>query len=164
MFLLYTCRTEGLQKSTCPVPIVRTMKANHLLKSYTNVHSLIIFPASKVEITIILHSLLCEMKIVTEPLPPQYLVDTETRVAVCERQEEVPAKRCQSQNNHTRNPRAEHALSGESLASRDMPLRPRLLAILDRFGDLLGGVRIEDKLKQSTRHERGGEMSREIVM
>lgn len=104
------------------------------------------------------------MQIVTEPLPPQYLVDTETRVPVGQRQEEVPAKRCQSKNGHTRNPRAEHALSGESLTSRDMPLRPRLLAILDGFGGLLGGICIEDKFKQSTGHERGSEMSREVVM
>lgn len=91
-----TSRTEGLQKSTCPVPIVRTIKANHLLKSYTNAQSLISFPASKIEITSTLHSLLCKVKIVTEPLAPQYLVDIETRVTVRQRQEEVPAKRCQS--------------------------------------------------------------------
>lgn len=62
---------------------MRTIEANHLLKSYTNVHSLIIFLAPKAEIVIIFHSLLCEMKIVTQPFPPQYLVDAETRVAVC---------------------------------------------------------------------------------
>lgn len=64
------------------MPIVRTIKANQLLKSYTDAQSLIVFPASKMEITLVLCSLLCKVKIVTEPLPPQYLVDIETRVTV----------------------------------------------------------------------------------
>lgn len=64
------------------MPIVRTIGANHLLKSYTDVRSLIIFPSAKLETTLICRSLLGEVQIVTEPLPPKYLVDTETRVTV----------------------------------------------------------------------------------
>lgn len=103
------------------------------------------------------------MQVVSEPLPSENSLNRETRVTVGERKEEVPTGNDQSQNNATGNPGAEHALTSESLASGNVVLgADGALLVLDN--DLLGRLRVEDELEESTSNKARSEMSWKVMM
>lgn len=98
------------------------------------------------DLSLLFRPLFCEVKVIAEPLASQDLVDAEARVTVGKRQEVVPAESCQSQNHSTSDPCAHHAVTRESLASRDMLLG--LLASLTGGGQFFCGVGVENELEQ----------------
>jgi len=107
------------------------------------------------------------VKIVAEPLPPEDLVDRETRIPVGKGQEEVPAGKGERKNHESRNPRRHHALAGEPLASSQVTLGGNgLLAGLDSLvsGLVLGGIGTKDELDERSGYEGGGKMGGEIMM
>lgn len=116
--------------------------------------------------TATIDSLLCEVKIIAKPFPPQDLVDVQAGVTVCQRQEKGPAEGNKSQNNHARDPGWNHARTCKSLASRHVPLRPRnlFLAVLSGRKFIFGRVVIENKFNKSACHQCRGKMSGEIMM
>lgn len=112
-------------------------------------------------------TLLRKVEIVAQPLATQDLVNVEAGVTVGQWQEESPSKRDKSQDYHTSNPCWDHARTGESLASRNMPLGSSNLLLLAtltgrKFG--LSCVIVKDEFNKSTCHQRRGQMSRQVMM
>lgn len=102
------------------------------------------------------------MEVVSEPLSPDNFVYGQSRIAIGQRQEEVPARGSGRENHSTGNPGTKHALTGESLTGRNVSLGTRTVARLGRL--LLYRIRVEDELDESTCDQTGGQMGREIVV
>ncbi len=108
-----------------------------------------------------------EVQVVAEPLPPDDLLDREARVAVRQRQEEVPARGHQDKDDKGGDPRGQHALAGKALASSQVALGRD--GLLTGLGSLVGhlvldGVLAEDELDQGTRYEGRGQVGGKVVV
>lgn len=112
--------------------------------------------------------LFSKVQVIAKPLPPDDLRHAQTRIAVRQREEEIPAPRNGGQDHHGSNPGRLHALAGEPLAGRQVALLSgRLLArgLGGLVGNLVvGRVSAEDELNQGTSDEGRGEMGRQVMV
>lgn len=106
-----------------------------------------------------------KVQVIAEPLASEDLVYRETRVAVSQGQEEVPACNDDDNDNEASNPCAEHALAGEPLPGSDVVSGAgNRLLVLGVFDDFVDGLRVKDEFEESTGNQAGCEMSWKIMM
>lgn len=104
------------------------------------------------------------MQVISQPLPPQNLLDRQTRIAVGQRQEEIPAGGHNSQDHHGGNPRSHQALASKPLAGRDVVLGRTLLAGLSGWDLTVGSVCAKNEFDKSSSDESRGQVRRKVMV
>ena len=99
------------------------------------------------------------MEVVAQPLPPLNFLNRESRIAVCQREEEVPSSGKDGANDTTCNPYASEALTDKALACSQVLLGATLANLV-----FSNGTGREDELNESTRNKTRCKMGREIMM
>lgn len=87
-----------------------------------------------------------KVKVVSEPLSPDDLLNGKTRIAVREWQEEVPASSNKGEDEPRSDPRTEQALPNETLARRQVVLGS--LWLLAALGSLIGNLVLDSILAE----------------
>lgn len=109
---------------------------------------------------VLLCHLFGKVKIVSEPLPHEDLLNGQAGVAVSQGEEEVPSSGGKGNNGKASHPGTDHALACVPLASSDVLLGTATLLAVTVNNIFIAAFGVEDELQKSTGHQTRGHMSR----